>query len=128
MNMSEEGLIQNYTSKNTEDLINIYFQGSLTEVAYDCLLNQLSSRGISTYDLYTKSDLSSLVERKKELQTTINKLQKEVHKLSEKRQTFLEKEEKTREPKKQGMLSLLLERKRLEEEAKIKTLKEKIDD
>lgn len=116
MEIGIEELAEQYSGKEVEQLLDIYFRGALTEEAFACLTKELSSRGVSSYELYLKSDLSQLANRKNQLKADVSELKSAKEKLTSEVMALST-------PKRKSMLGLFFERKRLEEEARIDELK-----
>lgn len=116
MEVKRNELVELYSQSSDDDLIELYFSGGLTEEAYDCLVSELVSRDIGHYQLYQLSDLSDLQNKKDELHKSMLKLKAELKVLNA-------EVEKVKKPKKKGMFGLILERKKLEEEERIRQLK-----
>jgi len=119
MQISVTHLTKTYAEMDDESLIQTYLGGGITEDAFKCLMSEMSSRGIDGYQLYVMADISNLENRKKEIVREIDSLRKT-------RKDLLDNVQKTKEknhPKKKSIFRLIFERKRLEEESKIKKLK-----
>jgi hypothetical protein len=118
MEVTKVDLEETYSSMETDNLVELYVSGELTEVAFTVLTQVLKKRGVSPYDLYVKLSSQKLRQQKNMLELEVSNLLSEIDKLN------LEiRKGKIRKKKKLCMISLYFQRKRLEEEQKISDLK-----
>jgi len=103
-----------------EALKELYIRGGMTDWGYEALVNEFHERGYSNYDLYCLLDYENRLEGlKKEIKMAREELDK-VHKRTE--------ELKRAEEKEKGLITTMLERKKLEELARIKALKKEVSE
>jgi hypothetical protein len=122
MEVAKVDLEETYSSMETDNLVELYVSGELTEVAFTVLTQVLKKRGVSPYDLYVKLSSQKLRQQKNILEVEVSNLLSEIDKLN------LEiRKGKIRKKKKIGMISLYFQRKRLEEEQKISDLKSRLN-
>lgn len=122
MEVTKVDLEETYSSTETDNLVELYVSGELTEVAFTVLTQVLKKRGVSPYDLYVKLSSQELRQQKNMLEVEVSNLLSEIDKLN------LEiRKGKARKKKKAGMISLYFQRKRLEEEQKISELKSRLN-
>jgi len=119
METEKSKLIENFALKDTDELIQIYLEGNLSSTGYDCISEVLQSRGIGSYELYLKANLTFYKRNKEHLQQEISNLMKNRDILAKQ----VEQKKNKLNPKNKNLVRLFIERKRLEEEEKINKLK-----
>lgn len=121
VDISENELIFTYSLKTDDELRELFLTGGLTEIAYECLSKEMYQRSLFTFNFYNYLLLQSWENKKKTLELDIKQLSRE-------KESLLAELNKLQKPKKRSFLSLAFERKKLEEEAKIRKLKQEKDE
>ncbi|MDO6420853.1 hypothetical protein [Saccharophagus degradans] len=121
MDVTSDQLKSRYSHASDDELKNLYLSGKLTELAYECLVSEMLKRSILNYSIYKAANLLDLKDQKECLVS-------EILLLKNAKEGLCREIEKLKKEKKPSLLSLVFERRRLEEELKIKRLKSSVQE